>query len=35
MNILKVENLTKIYTMGETKVYALNDVSLTVDKENM
>ena len=32
MNILKVENLTKIYTMGETKVYALNDVSLTVDK---
>lgn len=32
MNILKVENLTKIYTIGETKVYALNDVSLTVDK---
>lgn len=32
MEILKVENLTKIYGKGETKVVALNDVSFSVNK---
>jgi putative ABC transport system ATP-binding protein len=32
MEILKVENLTKVYGKGETKVMALNDVSFTVNK---
>ncbi len=31
-NILKVENLTKIYGKGETKVVALDDVSFEVKK---
>ncbi len=31
-NILKVENLTKIYGKGETKVIALDDVSFEVKK---
>ena len=32
MEILKVENLTKVYGKGETKVTALDDVSFTVNK---
>lgn len=32
MEILKVENLTKTYGKGETKVIALNDVSFSVEK---
>lgn len=32
MEILKVENLTKIYGKDENKVYALNDVSFSVEK---
>lgn len=32
MEILKVENLTKIYGSGTTKVIALNDVSFSVEK---
>ncbi|MFA5407559.1 MAG: ABC transporter ATP-binding protein [Bacilli bacterium] len=32
MKILKVENLTKTYGRGETKVIALNDVSFSVEK---
>lgn len=32
MNILRVENLTKIYGKGETKVTALDDVSLNIKK---
>lgn len=32
MEILKVENLSKIYGKGNTKVVALDDVNFTVDK---
>jgi len=32
MEILKVENLTKVYGKGQTKVVALNDVSFSVNK---
>ncbi len=32
MEILKVENLSKIYSKGETKVVALDNVSFTVQK---
>ena len=32
MEILKVENLTKIYGNGTTKVVALDDVSFSVEK---
>lgn len=32
MEILKVENLTKIYGKGDTKVIALDNVSFTVEK---
>ena len=32
MEILRVENLTKIYGSGTTKVIALNDVSFSVEK---
>ena len=32
MEILKVENLTKIYGEGENQVHALNDVSFSIDK---
>lgn len=32
MNILRIENLSKIYGKGETAVKALNDVSFTVKK---
>lgn len=32
MEILRVENLTKIYGKGETKVIALNDVSFSIEK---
>ena len=31
MEILRVENLTKVYGEGENAVYALNDVSFSVD----
>jgi putative ABC transport system ATP-binding protein len=30
--IIRIENLTKVYTMGEMKVYALRGVSLEVDE---
>ena len=32
MEILKVENLTKTYGEGSTKVIALNDISFTIEK---
>ena len=32
MEILRVENLTKVYGKGQAKVIALNDVSFAVDK---
>lgn len=32
MEILRVENLTKTYGKGETKVIALNDVSFSIEK---
>lgn len=32
MNIIEVKNLSKIYEQGSEKVYALNDVSFTVNK---
>jgi len=32
MEILKVENLTKIYGKGQTKVIALDNVSFSVEK---
>ena len=32
MEILKTENLSKIYQAGESAVYALNDVSLSIDE---
>lgn len=32
MEILRVENLTKIYGKGENQVVALNNVSFTVNK---
>ena len=32
MEILKVENLTKIYGKGTTKVVALDDVSFSIEK---
>lgn len=32
MKILKVENLTKIYGKGTTKVVALDNVSFSVEK---
>lgn len=32
MDILKVEHLTKVYGKGENQVYALNDVSFSVQK---
>ena len=32
MDILKVENLTKVYVKGENAVYALNDVSFSIKK---
>lgn len=32
MEILKVENLTKVYGKGETKVTALDNISFKVDK---
>jgi putative ABC transport system ATP-binding protein len=32
MEILKVENITKTYGKGETKVIALNDVSFSIEK---
>lgn len=32
MEILKVENLSKIYGKGETQVVALDNISFTVEK---
>ena len=32
MEIVKVENLTKIYGKGETKVVALDNVSFSINK---
>lgn len=32
MEILKVENLTKVYGVGENEVHALNDVSFSINK---
>lgn len=32
MELLKVENLTKVYGKGENQVYALNDISFSVRK---
>ena len=32
MEILKATNLSKIYQTGESAVYALNDVSLSLDE---
>ena len=35
MSILKVEHLTKTYGKGETLVSAVNDVSFTVEKDQI
>jgi putative ABC transport system ATP-binding protein len=35
MELLKLENITKIYRMGEVEVYALNGVSLSVSQGEM
>lgn len=35
MEILRVENLTKIYGIGDNKVVALNNVSLLLDLKNI
>lgn len=32
MEILRVENLSKVYGSGETKVVALNDITFSVEK---
>jgi putative ABC transport system ATP-binding protein len=32
MSLLKAENITKIYELGDNKIYALNDVSLEIKK---
>ena len=32
MEILKIENLTKVYGKGENEVHALNGVSFSVEK---
>ncbi|ACC98729.1 ABC transporter related [Elusimicrobium minutum Pei191] len=31
MSLIKFKNLTKVYTLGEIQVHALNDVSLTIE----
>ena len=33
MELLKIEHLSKVYGKGENKVVALNDVSLTIEKD--
>ncbi|MCD6485127.1 MAG: ABC transporter ATP-binding protein [Candidatus Odinarchaeota archaeon] len=33
MNFIEIKNLTKIYEMGNKKIYAVNNVNLTVNKE--
>ena len=30
--VIEIENMNKVYQMGETEVYALNDVSLSIDE---
>lgn len=35
MEILKIENLTKVYGKGENEVHALNGVSFSVEKGNL
>jgi putative ABC transport system ATP-binding protein len=35
MELIKLENITKIYRMGEVEVYALNGVSLSVSQGEM
>ena len=30
--MIKIKNVSKIYTMGEEKIHALDHVSLTIDK---
>lgn len=32
MNIITIENISKVYSVGDTEVKALKDVSLTIDK---
>lgn len=32
MEIVKMEHVTKIYGEGDTRVWGLDDVSLTIDK---
>ncbi len=32
MNIIRIEHIQKVYTVGEEKVFALKDVSLRIDK---
>lgn len=32
MSVIKVNNLTKVYKQGANDIYALNDVSLSIDK---
>lgn len=34
-DIIKVEHLKKIYTMGQEKIAALNDISLTIESEEV
>ena len=35
MEILRVENLTKVYGKGENKVNAVDGISFSVEKENL
>lgn len=35
MDIVKMEHVTKIYGSGDTRVWALDDVNLTVQKEKV
>jgi putative ABC transport system ATP-binding protein len=35
MELIKLEDVTKVYRMGEVKVYALNEVSLAIEQGEM
>jgi putative ABC transport system ATP-binding protein len=33
--MIELENVTKVYRMGQTKVYALNDINLNIEAGEM
>jgi putative ABC transport system ATP-binding protein len=35
MELIELENITKVYRMGEVEVYALNEISLSIEKGEM